>query len=45
LQKDVVLAGQLKKFEIWDKERWDEEFERVKDAFPEASPSLLELRI
>jgi len=45
LQKEVVLAGQLKKFEIWDKERWEEEFERVKDAFPEASPSLLELRI
>jgi MraZ protein len=45
LQKEVVLAGQLKKFEIWDKGRWDEEFERVKDAFPEASPSLLELRI
>ena len=45
LQKEVVIAGQLKKFEIWDKERWDKEFERVKDAFPEASPSLLELRI
>jgi len=45
LQKEVVLAGQLKKFEIWDKERWDEEFERVKEAFPAASSSLLELRI
>ncbi|MFO7601972.1 MAG: division/cell wall cluster transcriptional repressor MraZ [Candidatus Desulfacyla sp.] len=45
LQKEVVLAGQLKKFEIWDRGRWDEEFERVKDGFPEASPSLLELRI
>ena len=45
LHKEVVLAGQLKKFEIWDKERWHKEFERVKDAFPEASPSLLELRI
>jgi len=45
LKKEVVLAGQLKKFEIWDRARWEEEFERVKDAFPEASPSLLELRI
>lgn len=44
LQKEVVLAGQLKKFEIWDKERWEEEFARVKEALP-TSPSLLELRI
>ncbi|HDZ89817.1 MAG: division/cell wall cluster transcriptional repressor MraZ [Deltaproteobacteria bacterium] len=45
LKKEVVLAGQLKKFEIWNRERWEEEFERVKNAFPGSSPSLLELRI
>ena len=45
LEKEVVLAGQLKKFEIWDRERWEEEFSRVKNSFPESSPSLLELRL
>jgi len=45
LQKEAVLAGQLRKFEIWDRQRWEDEFERVKSVFPEASPYLLELRI
>lgn len=45
LQKDVVLVGELKFFEIWDREKWEEEFERAKHSFPEASQSLSELGI
>lgn len=45
LLKEVVLAGQLKRFEIWDSTKWDAEFKRVRDVFPEASQSLSELRI
>jgi MraZ protein len=45
LNKEVVLVGQLKRFEIWDREKWDEEFERVKASFPEASQELSDLGI
>jgi len=45
LQKEVVLAGQLKRFEIWDSKKWEAEFKRVKEVFPDASQSLAELRI
>jgi len=45
LEKDVVLVGELKRFEIWDKNRWDEEFERARKLFPEVSQSLSELGI
>ncbi len=45
LEKEVVLVGQLKRFEIWDKKKWEEEFERVTKVFPEASQALQELRI
>ena len=45
LQKDVVLVGELKRFEIWDKERWEEEFERARRSFPEVSRALSELGI
>ena len=45
LNKEVVVAGHLKKFEIWDKDKWDAEYEKVKDISPESSPSLQELRI
>ena len=40
LNKEVVLVGQLKRFEIWDKARWEEEFERVKEEFSGISQSL-----
>jgi MraZ protein len=30
LEKDVVIAGQLKKFEIWSKPLWDEEMNRAR---------------
>lgn len=45
LKKEVVLVGELKLFEIWDKEKWEEEFERAKGSFPEVSQSLSELGI
>jgi MraZ protein len=40
LNKEVVLVGQLKRFEIWDKAKWEEEFERVKEKFSGISQSL-----
>ena len=45
LKKEVILVGELKRFEIWDKDKWDEEFERVKAGFAEAAESLPELSI
>ncbi|MFW6114750.1 MAG: division/cell wall cluster transcriptional repressor MraZ [Thermodesulfobacteriota bacterium] len=45
LKKEVVLVGHLNRFEIWDKEKWEEEFERAKEAFPNASQSLSDLGV
>jgi MraZ protein len=45
LKKDVVLVGHLTRFEIWDRERWEEEFERSKKEFPGISQSLSDLGI
>ncbi len=45
LQKEVMLVGELKYFEIWDKERWDNEFNRAKDEFPETSQALADFGI
>lgn len=45
LTKEVVLVGSLTRFEIWDRLRWEEEFERIKETFPEASQSLTDLGI
>lgn len=45
LKKDVVLVGELNMFEIWDRERWETEFQRAMENFPEASQSLSELGI
>ena len=45
LEKEVVLVGELKLFEIWDREKWEEEFKRAKGSFPEVSQSLSELGI
>lgn len=45
LTKEVVLVGHLTRFEIWDRTRWEEEFERAKDAFPRISQSLTDLGI
>jgi MraZ protein len=43
LKKEVVLVGHLTRFEIWDKDRWDQEFERAKKSFPGISQSLSDL--
>ncbi len=40
LKKEVVLVGEVKLFEIWDREKWEEEFERAKKGFPEAGKAL-----
>ena len=45
LKKEVVLVGGLKIFEIWDREKWDEEFQVAKGSFPEVSQSLSGLGI
>ena len=45
LKKEVVLVGGLRIFEIWDKDKWEEEFERAKMSFPEVSQTLSELGI
>ena len=45
LRKEVVLVGHLTRFEVWDKVRWEEEFESAKQSFPEISQSLTDLGI
>jgi len=45
LDREVVLVGELKRFEIWDRRLWEEEFARVRERFPEASQALSELGI
>lgn len=45
LQKEVVLVGELKRFEIWEKGKWEEEFQRAKESFTEVSQSLTGLGI
>ena len=45
LRREVVLVGELRRFEIWDRQKWEEEFQRAKKAFSEVSQSLAELGI
>jgi MraZ protein len=45
LRKEVVLVGHLTRFEVWDKVRWEKEFESAKQSFPEISQSLTDLGI
>jgi len=45
LNKEVVLVGHLTRLEIWDKAKWEEEFERAKKSFPDISQSLSDLGI
>ena len=45
LNKEVMLVGSLTRFEIWDKTKWEEEFERDKETFPGISQSLTDMGI
>ena len=45
LNKEVMLVGSLTRFEIWDKNKWEEEFERDKETFPGISQSLTDMGI
>jgi MraZ protein len=45
LKKEVVLVGELKLFEIWDKEKWETEFEKSKADFPQVTQSIPGLNI
>ncbi|MGZ3494344.1 MAG: division/cell wall cluster transcriptional repressor MraZ [Thermodesulfobacteriota bacterium] len=40
LQKDVVLVGSGKKIEIWNKERWEEEFRKSQENFDRVADTL-----
>jgi MraZ protein len=37
LQKDVVIAGALTRFEIWGRERWDDHYHRMRGSFDESA--------
>jgi transcriptional regulator MraZ len=43
LEKNVVFAGLVKKFEIWSRERWAEEIVRSQENFESISEALAEL--
>jgi len=45
LNKEVVLVGHLTRFEIWDKTKWEKEFEKDKKAFQGISQSLSDMGI
>lgn len=40
LKKEVVLVGGLKLFEIWDREKWETEFEKAKANFPQVTQMI-----
>jgi len=45
LDREVVLAGMLRSFEVWSKELWDSEIKRAHDNFAEITATLAELGI
>lgn len=45
LKKEVMLVGEQKLFEIWDKGRWDDEFKRAMGEFQESNPIFSDLGI
>ncbi|MBW1851765.1 MAG: division/cell wall cluster transcriptional repressor MraZ [Deltaproteobacteria bacterium] len=45
LEKEVMLVGGLIKFEIWEKDKWEKEFQRSRENFAAASESLSEFGI
>lgn len=45
LNKEVMLVAGTTYFEIWDKNRWDNEFNRAMGEFPESSQALADFGI
>jgi MraZ protein len=45
LEREVVLAGMLRSFEVWSKDLWDSEIKRAHDNFAEITATLAELGI
>ena len=45
LDRDVVLVGELKRFEIWERGRWAKEFKRAREIFSQSSQKLSDLGI
>jgi len=45
LEREVVLAGMLRSFEVWSKDSWDAEIKRAHDNFAEITTTLAELGI
>jgi len=43
LEKEVILLGALKKIEIWDKKRWNEEMENLTDNIDAISETISQL--
>jgi MraZ protein len=43
LEKSVIFAGMLKRFEIWSKERWLEEIKRSEEDFESMAAALADL--
>ncbi len=43
LQKDVVLVGVGNRIEIWDKQRWAEEYQKSQESFEQISDTLTSL--
>ena len=43
LEKNVIFAGMLKRFEIWSKERWLEEIKRSEEDFEGMAAALADL--
>lgn len=42
LSKDVMIVGALNKFEIWNRERWNDHYQRARIAFDENARKLSE---
>jgi len=45
LKKEIVIAGMINRFEIWDKERWENEMKRLIENFEKYCEVLAELGI
>ena len=45
LERELILAGMVKSFEIWSKPLWEEEIERAHDNFAQITTTLSELGI